>query len=84
MAEVRVDGAGRMVIPAALRARLGLDEAGGAVQVEFESDHLTVRPLRDRRDPEVDEHGLLVLDVGRAVTTDEVAAAIESDRDQRG
>lgn len=83
MPRVKVDGAGRMVIPADLRKRLGLDDTGGVVDVELEPDHLAIRPLRDRQDPEEDEHGLLVLDVGRAVTADEVADAVDSDRDQR-
>lgn len=84
MPKVKVDGAGRMVIPADLRRRLGLDERGGVVELELEPDHLAIRPLRDRREPELDEHGLMVLDVGRAVTADEVTTAIDVDRDQRG
>lgn len=83
--EVRVDGAGRMVIPARLRRLLGIGDDGGVVEVEDTGDGLMLRPP-DRERPEIrpDGHGLLVIDIGRDVSTDEVRDAIDDDRGHRG
>lgn len=83
--EVRVDGAGRMVIPARLRRLLGLGEQGGTVEVEDTADGLSIRP-RDVDRPGIrrDEHGLLVIDTGRQVSAREVSDAIDEDRSRRG
>lgn len=83
--DVKVDGAGRMVIPARLRRRLGIGTDGGVVGVEEAGDGLVLRPRDvDRPDIHQDEHGLLVIDVARDVTAEEVSDAIDADRARRG
>lgn len=83
--EVKVDAAGRMVIPARLRRLLGLGEDGGTVEVVDTADGLSIRP-QDESPPRIqrDEHGLLVIDTGREVTAREVSDAIDEDRARRG
>lgn len=83
--EVKVDASGRMVIPARLRRLLGIGEDGGTVDVVDTADGLSIRP-HDDSPPQIhrDEHGLLVIDTGRVVTTREVSDAIDEDRARRG
>jgi AbrB family looped-hinge helix DNA binding protein len=79
---VRIDAAGRLVVPKAIRDELGLTTPG-AVEIDIEADGATLRPRRPRGEL-CDEEGLLVVSVGRPVTDDEVLAAIRADRDARG
>lgn len=81
---VKVDGSGRMVIPARLRRSLGLGDQGGIVVLDDGVDGVVMHPPRDDRDePAADELGLIVLDPGRRVSQQEVTAAVEEDRDRR-
>lgn len=81
--EVKVDAAGRMVIPVQLRRSLGLD-GGGVVVLDEGADGVVLQPLQGARAaPVVDERGLVVLDPGRTVSQEEVAEAIAADRDRR-
>ena len=83
--EVKVDGAGRMVIPAALRRALGIGDDGGVVEVEDTPEGLVIHPQDvDAVDVQRNADGLLVIDVGREVTNREVLDAIDEDRRQRG
>lgn len=83
--EVKVDRAGRMVIPAGIRRLLGLGTNGGVVELVDGPDGISIRSREAATPgPTRDEHGLLVLDVGREVTNDEVLEAIERDRARRG
>lgn len=56
----RVDRFGRVVIPKAVRDKLGL-RAGDEVEVEVTAEGIEVRPVR-RRGGLVEENGLLVWD----------------------
>lgn len=82
--KVKVDGSGRMVIPARLRRELGIGEEGGEVVLGDGPMGLTLTPDQaDRQPPVVDELGLVVLDVGREVGANEVSDAMAADRDRR-
>ena len=83
--EIEVDGAGRMVIPAALRRSLGIGDDGGVVEVDDTPDGLVIHP-RDVEPVAVARNadGLLVVDVGREVSNEEVVDAIHDDRRRRG
>lgn len=85
LVDVKVDKAGRLVIPAHMRRALGLGDDGGVVEILDGPDGLELR-AKDRAPASVtrDEHGLLVIDVDRRVTNDEVLAAIDQDRERRG
>lgn len=75
--EVSVDRAGRMVIPAPVRRTLRIGQDGGAVELEEGPEGIVLRPL-DRPNTSLsrDEHGLLVIDVGRPVTAAELDTAL--------
>lgn len=79
--KTRVDASGRVVIPVEIRRRLGLFEGGGEVDLVDTPDGVVIRsstapvPLRDAR-------GLLVVELGRQVTTAEVLAAVTEDRER--
>lgn len=82
--EVKVDGSGRMVIPVRLRRSLGLGNGGGTVVLDESADGIILQPRPGARAaPAIDEHGLVVLDLGRRVGVDEVAVAVAADRDRR-
>ena len=83
--EVEVDSAGRMVIPATLRRSLGISDAGGVVEVDDTPDGLVIHPC-DVEPVAVERNadGLLVIDVGREVSNEEVLRAIHEDRGRRG
>jgi AbrB family looped-hinge helix DNA binding protein len=75
----KVDSSGRVVIPAAVRRQLGIPEQGGEVELFDTPDGVLIRSAAApalRRD----ELGLMVVELGRPVTAQEVAAAIDSDR----
>ncbi len=75
----KVDSSGRVVIPAGIRRQLGITEQGGEVDLIDTPDGVLIRPV-DIPVPRPDERGLLVVDLGRPVTTDEVSDAIAADR----
>lgn len=83
--DVKVDRAGRLVIPARMRRSLGLDENGGIVEIVDGPDGVELR-AKDAETASLtrDEHGLLVIEVDRRVTNDEVLSAIRQDRERRG
>ena len=76
----RIDGAGRVVIPARIRRELGIGPDGGGVELLETPDGVLLRPLGNLV-PERNERGMLVVAIGREVTTDEVASAIDEDRE---
>ena len=73
-----IDSAGRLVIPRALRERLGLGQ--GPVDVEADGADLRVRPLAG--DDLEDRDGWLVIPASDAALTDEDVQALR-DADQR-
>lgn len=77
----RVDGSGRVVIPAAIRRDLGIGPEGGEVELLDTSDGVLLRPI-GAPTPRRDERGLLVVELDRRVSTDEVAGAIREDRER--
>jgi len=84
---VSLDKAGRVVIPKTLRDELRL-EAGDSLEVELESERITLRPVRSES-PLRKERGVWVFHSGRrlsAAVTDKALGDIreQRDRDNRG
>lgn len=77
----KVDASGRVVIPAQIRRQLGISEAGDEVDLIDTPDGVLIRAARAPV-PQQDDRGLLVVEVGRPVTTHEVSAAVSADRDR--
>lgn len=71
---IKLDGAGRVVIPKALRDELGL-EPGDSLSLETEGDRVTIRPVRTRAALR-EEHGIWVFRNGRKVTAGETNRAL--------
>lgn len=72
-----IDSAGRLVIPKALRDRLGLTQ--GEVEVEADGADLRVRPMAD--DTLDEQDGWLVVPAtGRRVTDDQVRELRDADQ----
>jgi len=80
----KVDGAGRLVIPLALRRLLGLSD-GGEVEVEATGDGLLVRRVPGSVTVTTDDDGLVVVRIGGVdrVSNAEVIDAIQADRATR-
>lgn len=76
----KIDASGRVVIPADLREDLGLTDE---VELVDTPDGVL---LRSPNKPMVhrDEHGLLVVSIGRPTSAEEVRQAIDDDRSSRG
>ena len=78
----KIDGAGRVVIPAAIRRAFGIGESGGELELVDTPDGVLLRPLVPT--PTLrEEHGLTVASLGRPVEHEEVTEAIRHDRQQR-
>jgi len=77
--KARIDGSGRVVIPARIRRELGIGRDGGEVELLDTPDGVLLRPLGGPI-PQRNEHGMLVVAIGHEVTADEVASAIDEDR----
>jgi AbrB family looped-hinge helix DNA binding protein len=76
-----IDKAGRLVIPRALRDRVGLTE-GGAVEIEIDGAGIRIEPVADSDLQEVD--GLLFIpSTGVVVDDDLVRQLIDDDRHRR-
>ena len=73
-----IDRAGRMVIPKAIRDRLGL--VPGDVDIMIDGSDLRIRPIAD--DAVVDDDGWLVVRTSGATLTDDDVRALR-DADQR-
>ena len=72
-----IDSAGRLVIPKALRDRLGLEQ--GSVEVEADGADLRVRPLAGESLETVGDW-LVVPGTGRPVTDDDVRDIRDADQ----
>ena len=77
----RVDGSGRVVIPAAIRRALGIGPEGGEIELLDTPDGVLLRPTATPT-PQRNDRGLMVVKLGRPVTTEEVAEAIREDRER--
>jgi len=76
-----IDKAGRLVIPRALRDRIGLS-AGGEVELELDGASVRIEPITGRDLKE--ERGLLVIPAnGTPVTGAAVRELIDADRHGR-
>lgn len=73
-----IDSAGRMVVPKALRDRLGL--VPGDVEVDIDGSDLRIRPIAD--DAVVTDDGWLVVRMSGATLTDDDVRSLR-DADQR-
>jgi AbrB family looped-hinge helix DNA binding protein len=72
-----IDSAGRMVVPKALRDRLGL--VPGDVEIEIDGSDLRIRPIAD--DAVVSDDGwLIVRTSGTTLTDDDVRALRDADQ----
>lgn len=78
---VKLDGAGRVVIPKALRDELGL-APGDSLSLETEGERVTLRPVRTRSALRR-EQGIWVFRGGRKVTADETNRALDALRRER-
>ncbi len=78
---VTLDGAGRVVIPKALRDELRL-APGDALTLEFDGDGLTLRPVRSASALRK-EHGIWVFRSGRKLTAAETDRELENLRQKR-
>ena len=77
----RIDKAGRLVIPRALRDRIGL-AGGGEVELELDGAGVRIEPIPGTGFRE--EGALLFIPAGGSVLTDaSVRKSIEADRDRR-
>ena len=77
----RIDGSGRVVIPARIRRALGIGDDGGEVELLDTPDGVLLRPP-GTPSPTRNERGMMVVELGRPVTTEEVADAIREDRER--
>jgi AbrB family looped-hinge helix DNA binding protein len=73
-----VDRFGRVVVPKAMRGRLGL-RAGTAIDIEEAEGHLSLRPVEDTP-PLISKEGVLVF-AGAAIG--DLEAAVTADREDR-
>ena len=78
---VTLDGAGRVVIPKALRDELRL-APGDALTLEFDGDGLPLRPVRSASALRK-EHGIWVFRSGRKLTAAETDRELENLRQKR-
>ncbi|MCC5947000.1 MAG: AbrB/MazE/SpoVT family DNA-binding domain-containing protein [Nitriliruptoraceae bacterium] len=76
----KIDGAGRVVIPAAIRRAFGIGPQGGELDLVDTPDGVLLRPV-DHAAVARKERGLTVASLGRPVEQSEVAEAIRSDRE---
>jgi AbrB family looped-hinge helix DNA binding protein len=83
MPVLRIDGQGRIVIPLAERRRLGL-VGGDPVELIPTYEGLLIEPRREAT-VRIAADGLPVLEFtdGRSISTEELLAAIDADRDAR-
>ena len=79
----RIDGSGRVVIPAPVRRELGIGQEAGELELLDTPDEVLLRPL-GAPTPRRGERGLMVVELGRPVTTDEVSVAIRDGRERAG
>lgn len=79
---MKIDGAGRVVIPAAIRRSFGIGPHGGDLELLVTPDGVLLRPL-DGSVATREQRGLTVVSVGRRVERTEVADAVRHDRDDR-
>ena len=77
---IRIDGSGGTVIPAPICRDLGIGSDGGEVELLDTPDGVLLRPVAAPT-PRRNERGMLVVELGRPVTTEEVADAIREDRE---
>ncbi len=77
----KIDSSGRVVIPADIRRQLGISELGDEVELFDTPDGVLIRAAKALA-PRRDERGLLVVELGRPVTTHEVVAAVTTDRER--
>jgi len=78
----KIDGAGRVVIPAAIRRAFGIGAGGGELELVDTPDGVLLRPIEPSATVS-EEQGLTVVALGRPVQQQEVADAISRDREQR-
>jgi AbrB family looped-hinge helix DNA binding protein len=75
---VRIDRQGRIVLPQHIRDELV--EVPGELLLERTPDGVLLRPVGGSVSVRTGDDGLPVISVGRAVTNDEVLAAIDAER----
>ncbi len=79
--QITIDGAGRLVLPKAVREELGLCP-GDTLDLAVKGDEVTLRPRRSAR-PLQKERGVWVLRTGQPLTADETRGALRQIREQR-
>lgn len=77
----KIDASGRIVIPADIRRHLGVPDEGGEVDLVDTPDGVLVRAVQTPV-PRRDERGLLVVELQRPVSTQEVVEAVRADRER--
>lgn len=82
MARLKIDRAGRLVIPKPIREQLGL-EAGAELEMEQSGDRIALIPVR-ATGPLTKEHGVWVWRTGERLTAAETNSVLEQVRMERG
>jgi len=75
---VTIDGAGRVVLPKAVRDELGLGP-GDTLSLESDAQHVTLRPVRHQSRVRK-ENGIWVLRTGRQITAEETDRVLKETR----
>ncbi len=79
--QITIDGAGRVVIPKAMRQKLGL-KAGDALGIDLADEQITLRPIYPGMRM-VKKRGIWVMRGGPPMTLEDVNEAIQQGREER-
>ncbi len=79
---IRIDKAGRVVIPHAVRKRYGLLEGGARLEVRESAEGIVLKPLPEEVPAERHSSGWVVFHTGKDESVDP-SAAVDEERERR-